>query len=314
MDRDTTSIESEEYGLCLDPLDGEAAKMGGPSLGGTRTDGGSAVDGEDDLLELGDLGSGSIRFSLTDLRRTQDGSGDAEAHDAEKVLEPRSPSALLRATHQQGREHSTLLDEESGHADRAPEELAGDGHRIGVKGAEVELDVPEGHRGVDVDAGALCPSGSHHAVDVGHDTGLVVGNLAADQRARVLTKQVGEVLEVEVPSTIDAQLSDRSVSSGGLGHRAAFGSRDEDLATLCQRGHRRVDGFGDRGGEDHLTRRDRGEPRHLVSGVFDQGANDESLAVGAAWIGLGDSEHLVEGGSHLRAEGGDGGVIEVRAH
>ena len=71
---------------------------------------------------------------------------------------------------------------------------------------------------------------------------------------------------------------------------------------MGQCGNCRVDGFGDRGGEDDLPSRDRGEGRHLISGIFDQGANDERSAIGAAGIGLRDAEHLVESGDDLGAK------------
>jgi hypothetical protein len=145
VDRDATSVEAEEHRLSLNPLDGEAAKVRGSTVNAVVTHRRGAIDGEDDLFEFGDLGSSSVRLSLSYVWGTEDGGSDAEPHDAEQVLEPGSSGTLLGSAHQQGGEHATFPDQQASCAHWPAEELAGDRHRIGIKGTKVDLKVSECH-------------------------------------------------------------------------------------------------------------------------------------------------------------------------
>ena len=118
MGGDAVLIETEQDGLGLDPVDGDADDVGDTGVGVAHA--ADPVDRGGRLEQPARLPPGRGSFGLQHAGGADDAGGGAETEDGGDVLEPGAPGPLLFAADQEGIEAEPPPHDQRTHAGRAP--------------------------------------------------------------------------------------------------------------------------------------------------------------------------------------------------
>ena len=242
MDRHTRPVESDQDRLCLDALDGEASEEASSSVRIWVADATHALDSDRCCLDGCDLSSGLD--GLGEECPLDDLGGYAESNDADEVLEPATTAALLRSTLEQGREWTTLPNQQSRRPDGASDHLSSHGHGICIKGPEIDGDVPEASCCIDVNGGSGRSSDLDHLSDIGQHSGFVVGYRATDE-VRWFFEERSKSVDVDVAVSVHGDLDHSAMPPSCVEHARSLGRCSQDASSLDESGHRSGDRLGD---------------------------------------------------------------------
>lgn len=267
MGRNTELVESEKHGLWLDVGDSDTDQMSNAIVRiAIRFD---PLDLEEAHKEFFCSGACPVHFGGPVRTGMEQLCNGAEADAAGNIFEAGATSAFLVPTQDERAEAEAPSDQQGSGALRTPEFGAAERHEVGAQVIEGDWIVTDSLSGIDMHEHATLTAARHNFCDRLSGADLMICPLDVDDRGVVGDGGVN-FIGVDSAHVVDPDRGDQSLAFCALTHcRMLDGPKDLMGASIRRADARGSDGFGCRGGEDHLAASGADKIAQLRASVFE---------------------------------------------